>query len=103
MEQLAQFAPLLILLAIFYFLVLRPQRVRQREVATMQAGLEVGAVVMLTSGVFGELVYLGEQSIRVRVAPTTEITVLRVAVAKRVSDEDIAAMRAEGSVAWERV
>jgi len=102
-EQLAQFAPLFILLAIFYFLVMRPQRNRQREIAAMQAGLEVGAVVMLTSGVFGELINLGEQSIRVRIAPTTEITVLRVAVAKRVSDEDVAAMRAEGSVAWERV
>jgi len=99
-EQFGPFVLPLLLLVLFYFLVMRPARNRQREVAALQAGLEVGSVVMLTSGVFGELVQVGEQTVRLRVAASTEITVHRQAIGKTVSPEELDAMRAEGSVVW---
>jgi len=102
-ELLGPFILPLALLVLFYFLVMRPARNRQREVAALQASLEVGSVVMLTSGIFGELAHVGEQSVRLRVATGTEITVHRQAIGKTVSAEELETMRAEGSVVWETV
>ena len=36
-----------------YFLLIRPQRRRQRETAALQSAIEVGDEIMTTSGVYG--------------------------------------------------
>jgi preprotein translocase subunit YajC len=100
---LAPFILPLLLLVVFYFLVMRPARNRQRDAATLQAGLEVGTAVMLTSGIFGELVHVGEETVRLRIAAQTVITVHRQAIGKALAAEDLEALRAEGSVVWETV
>jgi preprotein translocase subunit YajC len=102
-DSLAPLILPLLLLVVFYFLVLRPARTRQRDVAALQASLEVGTAVMLTSGLYGQLAHVGETTIRLRIAAQTEITVHRQAVAKQIAEEDLAELRAEGSVVWERV
>jgi preprotein translocase subunit YajC len=98
-----QFVFPLLLLVIFYLLIMRPARNRQREFAAIQASLEVGTVVMLASGVFGEIVHVGQETLRLRIAANTVITVHRQAVGKTLSPEDLEALRAEGSVVWEAV
>ncbi len=98
-----QFVFPLLLLVLFYLLIMRPARNRQREVAALQASLEVGRVVMLANGVFGELVHVGQETVRLRIAASTVITVHRQAVGKTLSPEDLEALRAEGSVVWETV
>lgn len=103
MDSLAPFILPLVLLVMFYLLVLRPARNRQREVAALQASLEVGSVVMLTSGVFGQVVHVGEDSVRLRIAAHTVVTVHRQAVGKKLAAEDLEALRVEGSVVWETV
>ena len=100
MESLAPLAFSLLLVLIFYVVVLRPARNRQREVATLQAGLTAGEVVMLASGVFGELVHVEEERVRLRIAASTVITVHRQAVSRVIGAEELAALRAEGSVVW---
>lgn len=101
MDQLAPLILPLLLLTMFYFLVIRPARARQRDVAALQASLDVGSVVMLTSGIFGELVHVGDERVRLRIAAQTEITAHRQAVGKILTAEDIEVMRAEGSVVWQ--
>ena len=102
-ESLAPLAFSLLLVLIFYVVVLRPARNRQREVANLQAGLSVGEVVMLASGVFGELVHVEEERVRLRIAASTVITVHRQAVSRVISAEELAELRAEGSVVWDTV
>jgi preprotein translocase subunit YajC len=99
-EQLGPLVLPLLLLVLFYFLVMRPARNRQRDAAALQSGLAVGDAVMLTSGLYGEVSHIGDTTFRLRLAPQTEITVHRQAVAKQVAEEDLEAMRAEGSVLW---
>ena len=87
MSDWVQYLPLVLLLVLFWFLVLRPARARQRSVVSLQDSLEVGQQVMLTSGLYGELVALSDETVELRVAADTVVTVARLAVARVVGDE----------------
>jgi preprotein translocase subunit YajC len=83
---LAGILPFLLIILVFWFLILRPQRRRQQELAATQKGVTVGTEVMLTSGIFGRVASLDDQTINVEIAPGTTVRVVRQAVA-RVVDE----------------
>lgn len=95
-DQWGSLIPLLLIVAAFWFLVLRPARNRQRDAAALQQQLAVGATVMLTSGVFGEVVRLTDDAVVLRVSPQVTIVVHRNAVGRILADEEAARMRADG-------
>lgn len=82
MSDWVTYLPLLLLVILFWLLVLRPARARQREFAGLQQQLVPGLQVMLASGIYGELVTVGDDTIELRVAPQAVITVARQAVGK---------------------
>ena len=82
MTDLYSLLPIVLLLVILYLLVMRPARARQKDYQNTQAALEPGRRVMLASGIYGELVSLGDVEAELRIAPDTVITVNRQAVAK---------------------
>lgn len=86
MKDLVGFLPLVLIVVVFYLLVLRPARARQRDFQSTQQALEVGGRVMLASGIFGELVSVDDDVVGLRVAPDTVITVKRQAVATVVTE-----------------
>jgi preprotein translocase subunit YajC len=94
-SDLGALLPLLLLVAAFVFLVLRPARNRQRQQAALQNALSVGSEVMLTSGVFGRVTWLGEETLRVEIAPDLEIRVHRHAVGRVLDDEESIRMASE--------
>ena len=96
-DQLGALLPLLLLVAVFWFLILRPARNRQRQAASLQSELTVGADVMLTSGVFGTVTWLGEETVRVEIAPETTVRVHRQAIGRVLSDEEKTRMASESS------
>ena len=57
---LAQLFPLVILVVIFYFLLIRPQQKRNREHREMLEALAVGDEVITTSGIMGTVTELHE-------------------------------------------
>ena len=72
MNDLAALLPLVAILALFWFMVIRPQQRRQKEVAALQHGIQVGQRVMMSSGVYGTVTSLTD----------TEIEIARAAIAK---------------------
>lgn len=52
---------ILALVAIFYFLAIRPSRKRDKELKAMQAAIQVGDDVMTSSGFYGKVVEINEQ------------------------------------------
>lgn len=82
MENLGVLLPLILIIVAFYFLVLRPARVRQQGFLKVQSEVTPGARVMIASGIFGEIVSVGDDTIELRVAANTVITVKRQAVAQ---------------------
>lgn len=89
MSTWVQYLPLILVVVAFWFLVLRPARNRQKDFQATQNSLAPGARVMLASGIFGELVTVGEQEVELRIAPDTIITAARQAVAKVVEPGDL--------------
>jgi preprotein translocase subunit YajC len=76
---------LVIVLALlgFWAIVMRPARVQQRRVAELQAGLEVGDEVIISAGIYAEIVELQDDRVRLEVAPGTVITAARQVVVRR--------------------
>jgi preprotein translocase subunit YajC len=81
-DNLGAILPLILLVVAFFFLVLRPARARQRAFLQTQNQLTPGSEVMIASGIFGTIVSLGDETVELRIAPNTVVTVNRQAVAR---------------------
>jgi preprotein translocase subunit YajC len=73
--------PLVLIVMIFYFLVIRPAQTKQRKLEQLIKGLKSGDKVILNPGILGTIVGVDEQTFLVRVDDKTKIRVLRSAVA----------------------
>lgn len=79
-----------LMVAAFYFLIIRPNKKRQQaQIATMNS-LTAGTRVLLTSGLFGTLVEVGQKQAVIELSPGVHLTVLKQAIARAVrpGDED---------------
>ncbi len=69
--------PLVLIFAVFYFLLIRPQNKRQKEHKEMVANVGVGDEVVTAGGVLGKITDIKEQLVRVQVADGIELKVQR--------------------------
>jgi preprotein translocase subunit YajC len=74
------FLPIIIMFALLYFLMIRPQMKRAKEAKAMIEALQKGDEVVTAGGVVGRITKLGEQYVTLEIAPNTEIVVQRSAV-----------------------
>jgi preprotein translocase subunit YajC len=70
-----QFLPMVLLFAAMYFLMIAPQRKKQKEHEKMLKSLESGDEVVTTGGIFGVITNVKEDRFVVRVADNTKIEV----------------------------
>jgi len=63
-----QIAPLALILAVFYFLLIRPQQQKAKEHEDYLAGLKRGELVLTSSGLYGRIVELGEHEVTLEIA-----------------------------------
>lgn len=70
---LQTFGPFLIIMGIFYFLILAPQRKAAKEKETMRNELKKNDEVVTESGIHGEITAIDANTITLRVAPKVEI------------------------------
>ncbi|QSR31567.1 preprotein translocase subunit YajC [Nocardioides sp. S5] len=82
MNDIAALIPLVAILALFWFMVVRPQQRRQKEVVRLQESIQVGQRVMMSSGIFGAVVSLTDDRARLEITPGTVIEIARAAIAK---------------------
>lgn len=75
-----QLFPFALMLLVFYVLVLLPMRRRQRKVQEFQAGLKVGDKVMTTSGIYGQITRVGENTVQLQIADKVRVEVARAAI-----------------------
>ncbi len=78
---LAGLIPLLLIFAIFYFLLLRPQIKRQKEHKKMTESLAKNDEVVTSGGIAGRITALDESFVTVLVADGVELKVQRTAIA----------------------
>jgi preprotein translocase subunit YajC len=72
---------LVLIFAIFYFLMIRPQRKRAKEQRELMAGLQKGDRVITTGGVYGVIESLSEDSVVIKVESGATIRVARSSIA----------------------
>jgi preprotein translocase subunit YajC len=72
--------PLIGILVIFYFLLIRPQTKRAKEQKQMRDALQKGDEIIISGGELGRVVSVGESYITMEIAPNLEITVLKASV-----------------------
>lgn len=79
---------ILVLLALMWFMLIRPQRRRQLEAQKMMDSLEVGKEIVTAGGLYGTIRSIQNDEIRVEVADGVEVRLAKRAVAAVVSEEE---------------
>jgi len=79
-SDLMNFLPLIALVAVFYFLILRPQTKRAKEQKTMIAALQRGDEVVTVGGEVGTVSKVYEQYVGVEIAENLEVKVQKSAI-----------------------
>ena len=80
MDMVLQFAPLIVLFVLFYFLLIRPQQQRAKKHQEEVAGVKRGDTVVLSSGVVGKVISVGDTEVSVEIAPKIEVKVVKTMI-----------------------
>jgi preprotein translocase subunit YajC len=72
--------PLAMVFAIFYFIVIVPSKRQQKKVQEFVDNLKVNDKVITTSGIFGQIMKLDDQSVQLQVADKINIKVSKAAI-----------------------
>jgi preprotein translocase subunit YajC len=81
LSGLAQLLPLVLIIAVFYVLVIRPQQKRQRQLQETISSLRINDRVVTTGGIIGVITAVRESSFIIRSADKTMLEVARTAIA----------------------
>jgi len=80
-NMLTSFLPIILIIGIFYLLIYRPMRRRQKSHEAMIAALKNGDKVITNGGVYGTIAGLRENTVLLKVADQVKIEVAKSAVA----------------------
>jgi len=78
---LAAFAPLILMVGIFYFLLIRPQQKKQKELRAMLSNLAKGDVVVTQGGLQGKVTGLTDTVVTVEIAEKVRVKIQRAYIA----------------------
>jgi preprotein translocase subunit YajC len=74
------FLPMIAIVVVFYFLLIRPQQKRAKETRTMLEALQKGDEVVTAGGIVGRIQKLSDAYADLEIAPNVEVTVQRSAI-----------------------
>lgn len=78
--------PMVVMGAIFYFMLWRPQKQQQNKRQQMLDALKVGDKVITVGGMLGEIVAIDDRKVTLKLAENVEIEFLRTAVSHLQTD-----------------
>jgi preprotein translocase subunit YajC len=78
---LIQLMPILLIILVFYFLIIRPQQKRQRQLQETIANLKIGDRIVTTGGVIGVITTVRDTSFLIRSADKSILEIARTAIA----------------------
>lgn len=78
---LIQLMPILLIILVFYFLIIRPQQKRQRQLQETIANLKIGDRIVTTGGVIGVITTVRDTSFLIRSADKSILEIARSAIA----------------------
>ena len=86
MQGIAQFIPLILIFAIMYFLLIRPQQKKMKDHQAMVNGLRRGDKVVTAGGMFGKVVKVHEEGeVEVEIADGVKVRMVQSTIAQVIS------------------
>jgi preprotein translocase subunit YajC len=79
-SPLASLMPIVLIMAIFFFLVILPMRKRQSKVQAFLAGLKTGDKVITSGGIYGTITRIDDSTLQLQIADKVRIDVARNAI-----------------------
>lgn len=89
-EALGTWGPIVVMIAIFYFLLYRPQKKQQNRRRAMLDNLKKGDQVITIGGIYGTIMELGDTSLKLKIADGVVIEVVRSSVNANVTQQEAA-------------
>jgi len=83
---LGPFGMMIIIFAIIYLLIMRPQQKKQKQLQEMLRNLQKGDKVVTQAGVYGTIAQIDEKTILLQVADKVQIRITRWSVADKVTE-----------------
>jgi preprotein translocase subunit YajC len=87
----SSYSYLIIILLIFgalYFVMIRPQRNRQRQAQNQQRQVSTGSRIRTTAGMYGTIIAADDDNVLVEFAPGVQIKMMRRAIMNVVPDDE---------------
>ncbi|WP_421738492.1 preprotein translocase subunit YajC [Caulobacter sp.] len=75
--QILQIAPILLMVVLFYFMLIRPQQKRAKEHQVMLSNLKRGDNIVLSSGMLGKIVRVEDKEVGVEIAQGVTVKVVK--------------------------
>jgi preprotein translocase subunit YajC len=96
-QQIWTFAPFLLILPLFYFLMLRPMRKQEHDRKTLADNLKKNDKVLTASGILGTVVSVSEteDEVTVKVDDNTRVKMIKSSIIKNLTQEEAAKAQKE--------
>ncbi|MBS3983650.1 MAG: preprotein translocase subunit YajC [Dethiobacter sp.] len=88
MENLAGFAPLILMFVLFYFLIVRPQTQQQKKRKELLSSLREGDKIRTISGVYASIEKIEGDELTVKVADNVRIRLARFGVESVIKESE---------------
>ena len=83
------FLPMILIIVVFYFFMIRPQMKRQKELSAFRNTLEKGDKVVTTGGIYGKVIEIKDNTVLLQVDENVKIRVDKAAIVKDMTDAQI--------------
>ena len=98
MSNLSGLLPIVIVVAAFYFLFIKPSKARRKLLTDMQGSLVPGVRVMTTSGIFGTVSTVTDEIVTIEIAKGVIIEVVPGAIGRVIVPQSAEASAAHGEI-----
>jgi preprotein translocase subunit YajC len=88
-SMITTFLPFVLIFAVFYFLIIVPQRKRQKALADMVAALKPGDKVITSGGIYATIKQVKDKSLLVMSAEKSILEISRSSVAGMQGEEEV--------------
>ena len=85
-NPLMSFLPMILIIVVFYFFMIRPQMKRQKELNAFRNSIAKGDKVVTTGGIYGKIVDIKDNTVLLQVDENVKIKVDKSAIVKDMSD-----------------
>ena len=86
-EMLGTVGPIVVMIAIFYFLLYRPQKNQQKKRMSMLDSLKKRDKVVTIGGIYGTIEALSDKSLKLKIADRVVIEVARASINAVLTEE----------------